>query len=180
MSVTAAPLTVEAFLELPEPEGQKIELIEGEVVAMGRGGYRHEKVKTNAYGTLKLWLARNPIGEVFAQTMFVLNPEASPIPDVSFVRNERLTPELEGHIQGAPDLAIEIVSSETAAELERKVSLYLAHGSKAVWTVFPKQRAIRVYTPGGASRKLEAHETLDAPELLPGFSGPVAALLQGV
>jgi Uma2 family endonuclease len=41
-------------------------------------------------------------------------------------------------LRGAPDLAVEVVSSETAARLRTKIGLYLKNGSKAVWVVFPE------------------------------------------
>ena len=78
----------------------------------------------------------------------------SPIPDVSFVRNERLSPDIQGLIQGAPDVAIVVVSSETAAQLERKINSYVKHGGKLVVVAFPDQRAIRVHLPDGTARRL--------------------------
>ena len=180
MSVTAAPLTVEAFLELPEAEGQKIELIEGEVVAMARGGGVHEIVKSNFIQILSVWRVSNPISRVFSETAFQLDEHNTPIPDVSLLRQERLGPAGRGLLRGAPDVAIEVVSSETAAELERKVNLYLAHGSKLVLAAFPQERAVRVYVPGGVSRRLAAGDILEVLDVLPGFSSPVAAFFEGV
>jgi Uma2 family endonuclease len=39
-------------------------------------------------------------------------------------------------------LAVEIVSSETAAFLERKITLYLETGSQAVWVAYPQHRTL--------------------------------------
>lgn len=180
MSTTVAPLTVEAFLELPEPEGQRIELIQGEVITMGRGGYPHELVKSNIFGLLQIWQAQNPIGRVFVETMFRLDAHTSPIPDVSFVLNSRLVPGMKGHITGAPDLAVEVVSSETATQLERKVNLYLAHGSQAVWVAYPEHSIVRAYDATGLSRRLGLSDRLEAPELLPAFNAPIAAVFEGL
>jgi Uma2 family endonuclease len=47
MSATAAPTTVDEFLKLPEAEGEKMELIHGEVVSMAYAGFVHERVKSN-------------------------------------------------------------------------------------------------------------------------------------
>ena len=179
-ATTATPLTVEQFLELPEPEGQRFELIRGEVVAMGRGGYAHEKVKANFGRILNAWLAHNPSGEVFTETMFRLDEHNSPITDVSLVLKHRLVPGAEGPLTGAPDLAIEVVSSETASDLESKIDLYLAHGSQCVLAAYPKRRVLRVYDASGFSRKLEQHQVLEGLELLPGFSIPVLAIFEGV
>src|ERR1700704_5027709 len=126
MATTTTALTVEDFLKLPEPEGQRTELIEGEVVAMGGGRYAHEIVKANVIEILVGWSIRHRIGKVFSETMFRLDAHNSPMPDVSFVLADRLTPGTEGLIVGAPELAIEVVSSESAAHLEKKIELYLA------------------------------------------------------
>ena len=47
MSTTAAPMTVDEFLKLPEAEGEKVELIHGEVVSMAYAGFVHQRVKSN-------------------------------------------------------------------------------------------------------------------------------------
>jgi Uma2 family endonuclease len=112
--------------------------------------------------------------------MFRLDKHNSPIPDVSFVLAGRLTPGTEGLIQGAPELAIEVVSSESAAHLEKKIELYLAHGGKAVWTVYPLPRAVWVYDAKGFARKLEGDQAIEDATLLPGFSAPVSAIFDGV
>ena len=56
---TTTLVTVQEFLRMPEPEGQRIELIGGEVVTMGRGGIPHETVKKNLIRMLVLWLGGN-------------------------------------------------------------------------------------------------------------------------
>ena len=180
MGATTTALTVEDFLKLPPPEDQRTELIEGEVVAMSYGHYPHEKVKANLIRILVAWSLRHPIGEVFSETMFRLDAHNSPIPDVSFLLAGRLTPGTEGLIQGAPELAIEVVSSESAAHLEKKIELYLAHGGRAVWTVYPLQRVVWVYDAKGFARKLEGDQAIEDAALLPGFSAPVSAIFEGV
>ena len=81
--------------------------------------------------------------------------------------------------QGAPDLAIEVVSSETAARLEEKIELYLAHGSKSVWVVFPETRIVRVFDVDGQSKKFEPGQRLEDPAW-PGFQAPVSAIFEGI
>jgi len=179
-ATTAALLTVEEFLELPEPEGQRIELIGGEVVSMPLAGYPHEKTKANLTRILIRWLIDHPIGEVFVETGFRLDEHNCPIPDVSLVLNHRLIPGAEGLLTGAPDLAIEVVSSEAASHLETKIDLYLAHGSKAVIVAYPRQRVIHVGDTGRGFRRLGQHQVLEGIEPLPGFSVPVSAIFEGV
>jgi Uma2 family endonuclease len=180
MGATTTMVTVREFLQLPELDGQRMQLIGGEVVTMSYGGYPHEIAKSNLIEILAVWLAANRIGKLFSETMFTLNDHNSPIPDVSVVSLGRVQPGNTGHLQGAPDIAIEVVSSETAATLERKIDLYLAHGGKSVWVVFPQYRVIRIFGPDGLSRKFEQHQTLEDPIALPGFSTPVSAIFEGI
>jgi Uma2 family endonuclease len=180
MGATTMLVTVREFLELPEPEGQRLELIGGEVVTMGRGGMPHEVTKSRIIQILAVWLAQNPVGALFSETMFQLDEQNCLIPDVSVLRHGHTYPGGTGSIQGAPEIAIEVVSSEAAAHLENKIELYLFHGSKSVWVVFPKQRIVRVFDASGHSRKFEQNQTLEDPTALPGFRVPVSAIFEGL
>jgi len=179
MGATTTMVTVQEFLQLPEPEGQRMELIGGEVVTMSFGKLRHEIVKKNLIRILVVWLSQNPIGEVFAETMFQLDEFNSFIPDLSVVFPSRIDLSTDW-IHGAPEIAVEVVSSETAATLERKIDLYLAHGSKSVWVVFPEYRRIRIFDAAGGSKRFEQHQILEDPTVLPGFSTPVSAIFEGI
>jgi Uma2 family endonuclease len=176
---TTTLVTVQEFLQMPEPEGQKLELIGGEVVSMGRGKIPHEVVKRNLKKILVVWLAQHPIAELFPETMYQLDKYNSLIPDLSVVFPGRLSPGSIGWIQAAPELAIEVVSSETAGRLKQKIDLYLAHGSRCVWVVYPRQRFVRVFDANGQSRKFEQSQTLEDP-VLPGFSAPVSSIFEGI
>lgn len=96
-------------------------------------------------------------------------------PDVSVLRNERrkqIAP--DGYFHGAPELAIEVLSpSESASQLSRKVELMLQAGALAVWVVYPDQRKVHMHSPGTATLRLGANNTLSLPELLPGWDLPV-------
>lgn len=121
MATASALLTVDEFLTLPEHEGERVELVEGEVVTMPGAGFPHERVKARVARLLGAWLTQNPLGEVFSETMYRLDEHNCLQPDVSVLLNERIRPGIEGLYPGAPDIAIEIVSSETAAYLQNKV-----------------------------------------------------------
>jgi len=180
MGATTTLVTVQEFLQLPEPQGQRMELIGGEIVAMGRGGYAHEWVKSNLIELLSAWAAKNRSLKLLSETAFQLDEHNSPIPDISLLSRSRGRPGATGLIQGAPELAIEVVSSETASTLENKIELYLAHGGKSVWVVFPEQRVVRVFDASGQSRKFEQNSTLEDAIVLPGFQAPVSAIFEGI
>src|SRR5260370_27350609 len=160
MGATTTLVTVREFLELPEAEGQRMELIGGEVVSIGRGHIPHEVVKSKINRVLTAWLLKNPIGEVFNESMFQLDAQNCLIPDVSVLRPGHIPPGTTASIQRAPEIPIEVVPSETAAHLEKKIDLYLAHGSKSVWVVFPKHPIVRTFNVTAQSTKFDQTHTL--------------------
>jgi Uma2 family endonuclease len=101
-------------------------------------------------------------------------------PDVSVLRIERVRATNEdGYFIGSPELAVEVVSpSETARDLNRKIDALLAGGSLAVWVIYPEEKEVRVFVPGGSSYTRRMNETLTIPELLPGWELPVAKLFE--
>ena len=77
-----------------------------------------------------------------------------------------------------PDLAVEIVSkNDRADDLLVKVSQYLEAGAQAVWLMYPNRRLAYRYVPGKPApevRTAAAGGQFEEPELLPGFSLPLA------
>jgi Uma2 family endonuclease len=180
MGATTTMVTVREFLQMAELDGERMELIGGEVVTMGQGKAPHEIAKANLLRILVVWLAQNPVGQLFAETIFELDDYNSLMPDLSVLFPSRIVPGTDDWLHGAPEIAIEVVSSETAARLEEKVNLYLAHGGKSVWVAFPQTRAIRVFDGAGFSKKFEQNQILEDPNILPGFSTPVSAIFEGI
>jgi len=123
---------------------------------------------------LKAHLRKNPIGEVLtSDNLFVLGPSIKRIPDLSFMTTERVRQiQPDADIEGAPDLAIEVLSpSDTATAVRKKVKQYFAAGCRAVWLVYPESREIEVWESArGPAKIVTADDTLEAPEVLPGFS----------
>jgi Uma2 family endonuclease len=180
MGATTTLVTVPEFLQLPEPEGQRIELIGGEVISMPRAGYPHEVTKSNLIMLLAPWAVQNPGLRVGSEMAYQLDDQNCLIPDVSLFASSRIVPGTTGVFQKSPELAIEVVSSESAAYLESKIELYFAHGSKSVWVVYPQQRIVRVFDPAGGAKRFEHDQSLIDPTVLPGFGVPTSAIFEGV
>jgi Uma2 family endonuclease len=180
MSTTTTPLTVDEFFSLPDIEERIVELIDGEVVEMPRGGPNHEQTKANLIEILVPWLKQHGAGKVFAESEYRLDNHTVLVPDLSVLSSERLKRKIEERFRGAPDLAIEIVSSETAERLQNKIRLYFKHGSKGVWSVFPGSRTVQINHPNGQIDTLEQDQILEDPAVLPGFSVPVAQIFEGL
>ena len=169
---TKTLLTIEQFDRLPIREGILYELNEGEVVTMTEPMPRHNWVRDNIAAALREFAHPRNLGRVFLETSYQLTSETVRIPDVSFVPADQMSKiDLDKRIQGAPALAVEVVSpSDLAEELTLKVNQYLVAGAGAVWVVYPKTREVQVFRADGASFIRREHDILEDPDLLPGFS----------
>ena len=181
MGVNTALLTVEQFAQLPQEETMRCELVQGEIVCMGDAGFLHERVKANAHQLLTRYILENPIGMVFSETMYKLGERESRVPDVSLLLNQRIPAKAtNAYPEGAPDLAFEVVSSESAAFIERKINLYLATGCLLVCIAYPLERTLWTYHANGEYRRLGEAQYVEAPDLLPGFRVLVDRFFDGI
>jgi Uma2 family endonuclease len=169
--VTAAELE-----RMPDDDSVRIELDEGEIISMPPAGMEHGDMGAELNLLLGLYVKQHNLGKVYlADTGFKLSDDTVRAPDVAFVRKARLAEvHCKGFGTGAPDLAVEIFSpSDSVRQLMRKVKQYFAAGCHTVWIVYPERSEIQVLDAAGGDRLLGLGETLDAPELLPGFSASV-------
>ncbi len=179
MGATTTLVTVQEFMQWPEVEGQHVELIHGEVISMPSGQIPHEVVKKNLIKILVLWLAQNSTAELFAEAMYAMDEHNGLIPDLSVLFPGRIAPGSTGWIQGAPELAIEVISSEPASRLNDKIELYLSHGGKSVWVIYPGEKMVRIFDAAGGSTRFRHDQPLVDP-VLPGFSISTSAIFEGV
>ena len=112
--------------------------------------------------------------------MYKIRASEARVPDVSFQLARTLTGDPDKPFEGSPDLAVEVVSSETAEFLERKITLHLETGSQAVWVAYPKHRTLRVHHADGISRVMKEDQYLAEPQLLPGVRVLVSSCFEGI
>ena len=177
----ASPTTIEDFERLTPPEHCRYELVDGEVVELTFPTPLHNLTVGRVFRILEAFVEENRLGIVFpSDTGFVLTRRPGTLrgPDVAFVRAERASGlDLRANIPGAPDLAIEVVSpADTIRAMRHKVDQYLAAGCQAVWVLDPEKREVEIFEPGGRPRVFLAEDSLECPELLPGFVVQVADL----
>ena len=118
-----------------------------------------------------------------SSTAFVMKSGNKRSPDISFMAKERLQglDELpDGFLEGAPDLAIEILSpSNTVEEIHDKLVEYFESGAQLVWVIHPKEHYVLVYRSSAQpDRLLKSTDMLDGEDIIPGFTLPVANLFQ--
>ncbi|MFN7162616.1 MAG: Uma2 family endonuclease, partial [Fimbriimonadales bacterium] len=102
-------------------------------------------------------------------------------PDFALMRKERLPdgkPPTD-FIDGAPDLAVEIVSpSENLKDLHQKVLEYFESGAREVWLLFPDRQQVYRYKALLEVEVLHADDTLTGGALLPNFQVRVRELFE--
>jgi len=177
---TRTLMTIEQFDALPEKEGVKYELNEGELVAVSPSPRLiHNRVRDEIGFRLREFVRSRQFGEVTLETDFKLMEGTIRIPDVAFVCADRLIGiDPRERLEGAPDLAVEVASPrDDPDDLVLKAQQYITAGAKAVWIIYPEARLAYIYKPGQRPEVRDARQSLDDAELLPGFSAPLSVIL---
>ncbi|HLO84101.1 MAG TPA: Uma2 family endonuclease [Nostocaceae cyanobacterium] len=173
-----------ADLELLPDNGNRYEIIDGELFVTKAPHWKHQKACGNICTELTLWSRDTGLGQAAATAGIIFTDADNVIPDVVWVSNQRLANLLddEGHLTGAPELVVEVLSA--GAENERrdrevKLKLYTSRGVQEYWIVDWRLQQIEVYRREKAIlvlvQTLFANDELTSP-LLPGFSCVVGRL----
>jgi Uma2 family endonuclease len=108
-------------------------------------------------------------------------------PDIAFVRSENVPLlDVESYPRVVPELVVETASpSQSRNGLAGKARAWLQAGVRLVWVVWPTQRVVDVWLPGGGTdgtgneqprATVGVDGTLNGGDVVPGFGYPVAAL----
>lgn len=165
-----------ALSHQPHNKDKRLELVAGVIIEMSPAGGKHGFIALELGRLVATHVRENDLGyTTAAETGYILhqNPEGRDTvraPDVGYVSKGRLPEGLpDGYIPLAPDLAVEVVSPhDSASAVHDRVTDYLKHGTRLVWVFYPSSRSVTAHTPEGAFT-LEAGDTLDGGEVLPGF-----------
>jgi Uma2 family endonuclease len=168
-------LTIEDLDAMPE-DGNRYEIIEGELFVSRSPNLKHQRVSRNLVVIFGGYTDRNPIGEILHTPGVIFSDFSGVIPDLVFVSSEQRDEIASGdRIMGAPVLVIEIVSPGSE-NLRRdrlvKKQLYAKYGVKEYWLVDPQERTVEVYVlEGGLFKPRAAFGEGDelTSDLLPGF-----------
>jgi Uma2 family endonuclease len=165
-------------LELLPDDGKRYEIIDGELYASRAPNAYHQMTCSDLGGALCDWDRQTGLGKTISGPGIIFSPESDVIPDLVWVRRERLPAILDekGHFRAAPDLVVEVLSPGTeSAERDRdtKLTLYSRRGVREYWIVDWRLRQIDVYRREGTALALVAtlleEDTLTSP-MLPGFA----------
>lgn len=169
-------LTVADLDAFPEDDGNRYELIEGELYVSSAPGIPHQRVLLNLEIGLSDYLRTHPIGILVPGAGAIFSDYDAVIPDLAFVRHERWDAVVTGEkFTGALDIVIEIVSpgsENRRRDLSVKRKLYARYGVAEYWIVDPQNRSILIFRLRGQSLEevatLTGDDRLTSP-LLPNF-----------
>jgi len=174
--------TDEEFMALPN-DGHRYEIVNGELIDMGNSGALHGYVCSTLMILLGGYVRIQKLGAMFdSSTAFNMKNGNKRSPDISFFAKERLQgiTELPAFLEGAPDLAIEVLSpGNTVEEIHDKLVEYFENGTRLAWVIHPSEHYILVYRCAQEpDRLLKSVDALDGEDIIPGFTLPVADLFQ--
>ena len=183
MATHIEPLLTIAELDSMPDDGNRYEIIEGELFVSCSPNLTHQTVSGNLFRSVDGYLIQKPIGRIWTTPGVIFSDYSGVIPDLVYVSHARRAEIASGErIVGSPDLVIEIVSP--GAENERrdrlvKRQLYSKYGVKEYWIVDFQNRTIEVYMLRGQMLQRESLLT-EKDELtssvLPGYRCKVETL----
>lgn len=181
--VVRRPLTVAEYHRMGEAgilgPDDRVELIEGELVAMAPIGSDHAGTSNGLTRALVRLVGDR--GVVAVGNPVQLDDHSEPQPDFSVLR-----PRPDDYRRATPRpadvlLIVEVSNSSLRYDRAVKLPLYARHGIAELWVVNLAAREVEVYrSPIGEGYESLARVGRDGvlePELLPGAAIPVAALL---
>ena len=176
-------LTAGEFLRLCEQGALRGELIRGKVRETVPAGGKHGELGMTIGTALTVHVRPNRLGRVAGTDTGVLlerDPDTVREPDVAFFSADTLPLDIEvhGYYEVIPDLVVEIVSpNDRPQEIADKVAMWLSHGVRLVWAVYPSARTVAVHTSEGPSLIYTEDDELDGGAVLPDFRCAVRDIL---
>jgi Uma2 family endonuclease len=174
-------MTLEEFNTLPEgPPNYEFE--NEELIPMPSPTADHQDVLSEMNTTLRQFVRQQQSGRVFLEVDVYLPDGRVYIPDLSYLATDHLSrfSPIDRKIHGAPDLVIEILSTDENRDRIEKFRIYFANGVAWYWIIDPLTLAIEEYeaTPQGYLRvaSVEAGEDFQ-PKLFPGLTINLAQML---
>jgi Uma2 family endonuclease len=175
-------ITVADLDKYPDDDGNRYELIEGELYVSTAPGLPHQFALQNLQVALVNFLRENPIGRVVSGAGAVFSNFDAVIPDLVFVRNERWSQIVANdRFNAAPEIVMEVLSpgsDNRRRDLVAKRRLYHKYGVQEYWVVDQQNQSVLIYRYTKSEEVVfKASDTLKS-DLLPGFEISVENLFK--
>jgi Uma2 family endonuclease len=163
-------LTYEDYAALPH-DGKRYELHEGELSPMGAPSVRHQLIIGNLYSIFRAYVLAVGRGQVLLSPLDCIMSDITVVqPDLVYVDETRRRLLSERALEGAPTLAVEILSP-WSRHIDRgvKMRLYARHGVEWYWIVDGDGLTIDAHRLEGDGYRLDARLEGTTPRALPPF-----------
>jgi Uma2 family endonuclease len=173
-----------ADLELLPDNGNRYEIIDGELLVTRAPHWKHQNVIVNLSVALATWSRSTGLGKVSVTPGIVFPDDDNVIPDLVWISNDRLARSLDesGHLVAAPELVVEVLSAGSDNERrdrEVKRKLYTIRGVQEYWVIDWKRQQIEVFRRDSNGLPLIGtlfcQDVLSSP-LLPNFEQSIAEI----
>ena len=158
MSSQIEPVLTIADLDVMPDDGNRYEVIEGELYVSRAPSLTHQVVLVNVISSIRAHLDQYPAGLLVPGPGVIFSEFSGVIPDLVFIRSDRRDEVISGErIVGAPDLVIEIISPGAENNRRDRVTkrhLYGKYLVKEYWVVDPGAKAVEVYALDGQTLRL--------------------------
>lgn len=147
MATTIKRLTYDDLESIPqEHEGDRHEIINGELVVTPSPIPVHQDVSANIFVALRQLVRAQKLGKVYYAPIDIrFTPDNVLIPDIVFVAHDRLHVIGSRAVDAPPDLVVEILAPGTRQrDLTVKRDLYAQFGVQEYWIVDPAARTVEV------------------------------------
>jgi Uma2 family endonuclease len=141
-------MTEKEFVEWCD-SNTRAEWVDGEVVTMVPVGDRHDDEFVFLVAVFRGFVDEKEVGRVSTEPRQIRlgTQRRRRSPDIFFIAESRRHIIQPGHVEGAPDLIVEIVSpDEPARDWREKYFEYEAAGVREYWIIDPNSNKVEVYT----------------------------------
>ena len=184
MSIASDLRLTNADLEAMPEDGNRYELIDGELYVSAPPTMCHQTILVNVAMGFVDYLKINPIGRITPGVGVIFDDYDGVIPDLVFATHERIRKAVAGgRFHAAPEIVIEILSpgaSNEKRDRHIKRSLFALKGDGEYWIVDPENRCVEVHRRNEAGELVFEQTLMQCDELtcaaLPGFSVRVDVL----
>ena len=141
-----ARLSAEDYIASPQSE-HKSDLIEGVFVMASPATFEHANLQSFLLTTLCNFVGAGELGSVLGENAaYRLNTDNVYQPDISFLSRDRMHLAGAVYVDGAPDLAVEMISpgSRQYDAVEKRIN-YGRAGVREYWLVDPISRTVTIF-----------------------------------
>jgi Uma2 family endonuclease len=166
-----------ADLELLPDNGNRYEIIDGELLVTRAPHWDHQNAILNLSVALVTWSRSTGLGRVSVAPGVIFTDDDNVIPDLVWISTDRLARVLDesGHLLAAPELVVEVLSAGSDNERrdrEVKRKLYAIRGVQEYWIIDWRRQQIEIFRRDRQGLPLVAtlfsNDVLTSP-LLPDF-----------